>query len=285
LSTEIKEHIGIICGAGDYPKFVAQACVERNIDFCLVFLNGFCSPNEYDKRYCSRIVNLGEIGAVIDFFHSHNVGKIIFAGGVKRPNFKELSLDKKGASWLLKLGKSIFSGDDALLRALAQLANQEGFEIIAGTDLLNDAFMSRGVHTSVHPTESEYADIQKGFEAAKQLGALDIGQAAVVHDGLVLGVECVEGTDALLDRCAKLRKSPSGGVLVKVSKPLQDQKLDLPTVGIDTIRRLHTNKFSGLAVEVGKCIVVQKEQTIALADSLSIFICGCEDEKNIYHSR
>lgn len=276
-----RECIGIVCGCGDYPKLVAQACIERNLDFCMLILNGFVDSYvqiSQDSKNCRDVltVKLGDIRSSLSFFHKNNVTNIIFAGAVKRPNFNELSLDKKGASWLLKLGRAIFSGDDALLKAIAKLLNEEGFNIISGTDFLEDIFISNGIVTDRYPTEAEIFDIKAGFNAAKSLGSLDIGQSVIVHDGLVLGVECVEGTDALIERCAKLRKSAQGGVLVKTSKPQQDQRLDLPTVGVNTINQLNINGFFGLIVESEKCIVIDKKSIIKQANDFSMFFGGCE---------
>lgn len=273
--------IGIICGDGDYPKIVARACIEQNLNFCMLMINAFadnCVDIDSSSKNCRGILNvkIGEIGSSIDFFHRNNVTNIVFAGGIKRPNFSGLSLDKKGRSWLLKLGKSVFYGDDALLKAIAKLLNEEGFVVISGTEILKDVFVSSGIFSNKHPTEAELFDIKIGFNAAKNLGSLDIGQSVIVHDGLILGVECVEGTDALIERCAKLRKSASGGVLIKTSKPQQDHRLDLPTVGINTINQLNINGFSGLIIESEKCIVINKKLVIEQVNDFSMFFGGGE---------
>ena len=268
--------IGIICGSGSYPKLVAAVCMEKNLDFCMLFVNDNCNRSDFaDYRNAPSLsVDIGKIGTALDFLHKHDVNKIVFAGGVKRPNFKQLALDAKGASWLLKLGKSVLLGDDALLSALAKLLQQEGFEVIAGTDLIGGAFVQAGVLSSKQPAENDFSDIKIGVEAARNIGLLDIGQSVIVHDGLVLGVECVEGTDQLIERCALLRKSETGGVLVKMSKPQQDNRLDLPTVGPNTIDLLHAHKFSGVAVESGKCIVIDRRSVLQKANDFSIFMYG-----------
>ncbi|MBR1734398.1 MAG: UDP-2,3-diacylglucosamine diphosphatase LpxI, partial [Alphaproteobacteria bacterium] len=224
-------------------------------------------------------IKIGQVAAAITFFRKELVNKVVFAGAVKRPNFNDLSLDVKGASWLLKLGKSIFAGDDVLLRSVAELLNKEGFEIISGTELIGDkAFVENGILSQKKPKKSDWLDIQKGFNVAKAIGQLDIGQSVVICNGDVLGVECVEGTDALIKRCSELRKQSTGGVLVKVSKPQQDQRLDLPTVGISTLENLHTYGFLGLAVESEHCIVLDKEKFIEKANELSMFFVGIDNE-------
>jgi DUF1009 family protein len=286
VNLQEKDCIGIICGGGEYPELVAKSCVEKNINFCLIFLNGISSLNEFCDigfrtfKDCESVenvsINIGEIGTAIDFLRKNNVKKVVFAGGVKRPDFKKLSLDAKGTSWLIKLGASIFSGDDSLLSSIASLMKNEGFEVVSGTDLIENTFISSGNYTSVIPTESEYMDIEKAFMAAKMLGKLDIGQAVIVHDGLILGLECVEGTDMLIDRCAKLRKADSGGILVKTSKPHQDQRMDLPSIGQNTIKKLHQYGFSGIALEAEKCILINRNLVIDSANKCSLFIYGCK---------
>ncbi|MDR2794843.1 MAG: UDP-2,3-diacylglucosamine diphosphatase LpxI [Holosporaceae bacterium] len=283
MSTKQKhdDRVCIICGGGCYPQLVAQACVAKGIGFCLLFLEGSSANSKLWTREISYSnvpflsIGFGEIAKALDFFHRNGVSEIIFAGGVKRPNFHEISLDKKGISWLLKLGTTIFSGDDALLKKLSDLLETEGFKIRAGTDLLDDIFVRNEVLSHRHPTEADYADIQRGLEVAAAIGNQDIGQAVIVSEGLILGVECVEGTDALVERCAFLRKTETGGILVKTSKPQQDYRLDLPTIGPKTIDILSRHHFSGVAVEAGKCIVIDKKSVIEQVNNYSMLFCGC----------
>jgi lipid-A-disaccharide synthase len=264
--------IGVICGGGDYPRLVAKACVEKKIDFCLLFLNGFSSPESFDvKSVCYKRVDFGEIDKAIDFLKKNKVDKIVFAGRVKRPNFSQLSLDKKGRSWLLKLGKAIFAGDDGLLRAVANLIQEEGFEIISGADLLDDVFLPVGIFSARKPSKSDSDDIKIGLLAAKEHGVLDLGQSVIVRNGEILGKEDENGTNALIEKCGQKSKA-GGGILVKISKPQQDDRLDLPTIGVETIEALHENGFDGLAVEANKCIVINKEKVIERADEVGIFI-------------
>lgn len=270
--------IGIVYGSGDYPRKVLEACREKGVRCCVATVSDtdISVGLELSEDFSVPIMHtkLGKIGAVIHFFRENGVDAVVFAGAVKRPSINELSLDSKGASWLLKLGRSVFGGDDELLKAIAELLKQEGFAVISGTDLLEDTFLGNGVFSNEKPTEQEWHDIRKGFEIAKTVGRLDIGQSVIVCCGDILGIECIEGTDELIKRCAKLRKQQSGGILVKVSKPQQDQRLDLPTVGPKTLENLYQNNFRGLAVESGHCIVLYKEKLIETSDSLQIFLVG-----------
>ncbi|MDR2766472.1 MAG: lipid-A-disaccharide synthase [Holosporaceae bacterium] len=270
--------IGIICGGGDYPRLVAEACVRKRMDFCLLLLEGFCHPDGWPASE-KMPVNFGEIGKAIDFFHRNKVEKIIFAGRVKRPKFNELLLDETGARWILSLGKAIFAGDDILLRAVSNLLAHEGFEIISGTDLLEDIFLSEGFFSRRKPSASQLLDVQIGVEAAMRLGANDLGQSVAVCYGEILGTEAASGTDFLIENCAQSRKTTSGGVLVKMSKPQQDHRLDLPVVGVETIEKLKENGFDGLAVESGRCIVVDRQALIDRADQLGMFLMGVRASK------
>ncbi|MDR1375304.1 MAG: lipid-A-disaccharide synthase [Holosporaceae bacterium] len=265
--------IGIVCGGGEYPLLVAQACSKKNLNFCLIFLEEFCDQRGWPLSK-KLSIKLGEIGKAVDFFHKNDVEKVIFAGYVKRPNWSNLSLDEKGRKWLLKLGKSIFAGDDALLRSISDLLQQEGFKLVSGADMLDDIFLGEGVFSLRKPSESNVADIKTGFESAKKLGAQDLGQSCVIFHGKVLGTEDVSGTNALIKRCAKLRKSSSGGILVKTSKPQQDNRLDLPTIGIDTIKELQAHGFEGIAVEANKCIILNKKAVIDYANEAGMFVVG-----------
>jgi DUF1009 family protein len=265
--------IGIVCGGGEYPRLIARACREKNLNFCLICLKEFCDPRGWSLTK-KLSINLGEIGKAIDFFHENNVKKVIFAGHVKRPDFNKLFLDPKGRKWLLKLGKAIFAGDDALLRAVSDLLRVEGFELMAGTDLLDNVFLGDGIFSRRRPSESDMKDIKIGFESAKRLGTQDIGQSSIVFQGKILGTEDADGTDALIERCAKSRESSIGGILVKVSKPQQDHRLDLPTVGMDTIDKLQKHSFDGLAIEAHRCIILNKKAVIDRANKLGIFVAG-----------
>lgn len=297
--------VGIVYGAGNYPKMVLEACLKKGISCCVAFVAASSDSssnsdagdvsdaggdNDYagisdisadldDERFSDipKIrAKLGKIGSIIRFFRENSVDAVVFAGAVKRPPISELSLDSKGASWLLKLGRSMFGGDDELLRGVAQLLKQEGFAVISGTDLIGDIFLKNGVFSSIEPTDQEWEDIRKGFKIAKTIGHLDIGQSAIICNGDVLGIECVEGTDELIKRCARLRKQQSGGILVKASKPQQDQRLDLPTVGLRTLENLHNNGFRGLAIESFRCIVLEKDNFIKTAQELSMLLVGVE---------
>lgn len=265
--------IGLVCGGGDYPRLIARACEAQNEQFCLVFLKGFCDESSW-PAVDSVSIELGQVERALNFLHENNVTDVIFAGNVKRPNFSQMSLDKKGTTWLLKLGRTIFDGDDALLRAIADLMAQEGFQIKAGSDYLNDIFLEEGVFSKRTLSDSDQNDAEVGFQAARSLGAKDAGQSVVIYNGAVVATEDENGTNNLIERSAKLRRSPTGGILVKTSKPQQDNRLDLPTIGVDTVENLHRYGFNGIVVESGKCIVLNKQAVIDKINEYNMFIAG-----------
>lgn len=268
--------IGIICGGGTYPSLVFKACKSKNIHHCLIFIESESSFENFpvkDTPYIS--IKLGEIGKGLNFLKSQEVDTVVLAGHVARPNFSSLSLDETGMSWLLRLGMAVFSGDDALLKRLSELFLEENLKIISGTDFLDDVFLNVGIATKIHPSKQDEIDINRGIEVGLICGASDVGQSVIVNNGIVLGIECIEGTDKLIERCAALKneETPSG-VLIKISKPLQLEKIDLPTIGVDTIENIKKGNFRGIAVESGRCIVLEKEKVIALADELGLFLIG-----------
>ena len=270
------KNVCIVCGGGSYPLLTAQECIKKNINVCLIFLKGFYNAN-YAWPDVNKIeLNLGEVGAALKFTHENNVDTVVMAGNVTRPEFGKMSLDSVGVKWLAKLGFAIFQGDDALLKAVADLFRQEGMEIIAGTDLLDGVFLEDGIFTNRIPSEDEIESVKIGFNKAKDLGKRDLGQSVVVKGSELIAEENELGTEQLIKISGELLKnSNGGGILVKVSKPQQDLRLDLPTIGVDTIDQLHKANFNGIAIESGKCIVLNKKEVISRANEYNLFVAGC----------
>ena len=268
--------ICVICGGGTYPLLVARECVRKKIDFCLLFLKEFYQSDLAWPQVENIESGITEVEKGLEFFRKNNVDTIVLAGAVRRPKFSEISLDATGMKWLARLGFAIFAGDDALLKAITDLLREEGLKIIAGTDLLDDVFLENGVATEISPSKNEFADIKLGFSEAKELGKKDLGQAVVVQNNQLLQCEDEKGTEHLINSVKNYRKTKFGGILVKVSKPQQDLRLDLPTIGVDTIHQLSKNKFSGIAIESGKCIVLDKEEVIKQANISGLFVVGCD---------
>lgn len=262
------EKTAIFAGGGSLPAKVKEACIKKGR---IPFVIGF--DGQTDPAITDFMTQMGAAGAIIKKLKDENVRDIIFIGGIKRPSFKNLKPDLKGTKILAKIGfKSL--GDDSLLKLIADELKKEGFNLISAQDVLDDVLAPQGVWTTTQPNEQDLSDIRRGEEVARSLGLADVGQSVVVQDGIVLAVEAIEGTDALLDRCAELVKTKNSGVLVKLKKPQQDERLDLPTVGVVTMEKIHAAGLKGLAVKSGQTLVVGLDDMIAFANKHGLYITG-----------
>jgi DUF1009 family protein len=205
----------------------------------------------------------------------HQVTELVLAGGIRRPSLAALRPDWRAAKLFARVGYRAL-GDDGLLSAVVKELEQEGFRVLGADQLLDRALVPEGLLGRIHPDELSQADIERGLRVARTLGALDVGQAAVVQQGLVLGVEAIEGTDELLRRCAALRREGPGGVLVKVGKPGQERRADRPTIGLRTILLAAETGLRGIAVEADATIVLDRDEVIRAADRVGLFLVGID---------
>ena len=186
---------------------------------------------------------------------------------------------------LARIGRAAFAGDDGLLAAVVKILGEEGFRVIGAHEILGEALGPAGLLSHAAPDAVAMADIGRGIAVARALGAVDVGQACVVQQGVVLAVEAAEGTDAMLSRCAPLARPGRGGVLVKLVKPGQDRRADLPTIGPETIRAAAGAGLRGVAFEAGGTILADRETAIAAADAAGVFLLGVDphnfDERGV----
>jgi len=266
--------LGIVAGAGELPGRLIEACRGSGRAFFVVALKHHAEPAVIGDAPHAW-VRLGAAGTSIKALHEAAVEEVVLAGPVRRPTLVELRPD---ATVLKLAAKGAFNlGDDGLLAAVVRtLEDDEGFKVVGADDVLADLLAPPGALGQVAPDDAARDDIDRGVEIVTALGALDVGQAAVVQQGIVLGVEAVEGTDALLARCAGVRRSGGGGVLVKLAKPQQERRADLPTIGPRTIENAQRAGLAGVAVEAGNTLVMQREETIAAADAAGLFLIGIE---------
>jgi DUF1009 family protein len=216
---------------------------------------------------------LGGAASGLEILRANGVGELVLAGGVRRPSLAALRPDWRAAKFFARLGYRAF-GDDGLLSAIVKELEREGFRVIGPDQLLAEAGLPEGPLGLSRPDADAQADIALGLRLARAIGALDIGQAVVVQQGLVLGVEAIEGTDALLRRCAGLRREGPGGVLVKAEKPGQEKRADRPTIGPQTVRLAAESGLRGIAAEAGATLVLDREEVIRLADAHGLFVIG-----------
>jgi UDP-2,3-diacylglucosamine hydrolase len=264
--------LGIFAGGGELPLRIIEACraAERGV-FVLAF------EGAADPAVVSGVphawVRLGAAGEALRLLREQRVEEIVFAGGVKRPSLLSLRPDWRAAKFFARVGYRAL-GDDGLLTAVIREFEGEGFRVVGADTILGSALAPTGRLGRHAPDAQAEDDIALGFRIVRALGALDIGQAAVVQQGLVLGVEAIEGTDALIARCADLRREGPGGVLVKAPKPGQERRADLPTIGRRTVDGAAAAGLRGIAVEAGASLIIDRAAVVAAADRSGLFVVG-----------
>jgi DUF1009 family protein len=277
------DKLAVLAGGGALPAEVIEAARRQGRDVFVVAFRDHTDPAVVEG-VPHMWARLGAAGAIIDRLHAEQVVDVLMVGPVKRPSFLELRPDARTARFVARIGKRAFSGDDSLLRSVVQiLEEEEGFRVLGVHDILGDALAGGGVLGRHRPDADAQADIDRGFEVAHALGLLDVGQAVVVQQGVVLGVEAAEGTDGLLARVGAYAGPGPGGVLVKASKPQQEERVDLPTIGVQTIEAASRAGLRGVAVESGGALIVDRDAVVAAADEKGLFLVavaasGAEDK-------
>ena len=273
--------LGLIAGGGDLPLEIARHCVETGRPLFVVRLRGFADPSM--DAFPGEVVGLAEVGRCIRVLKAAGCEAVCLAGNVARPDFAALKPDLRGMAMMPRLVLEARRGDDALLRAVLDEFRKEGFAIEGAHEVRSDLVLGAGVLGRHAPDAAHQADIRRALEIARRIGELDIGQGAVVCDGLVLAVEAQEGTDAMLRRVAEevapALRGEAGrrrGVLAKAPKPIQETRVDLPTIGPATVRGAARAGLAGLVGEAGRTLVLDREDLVALADELGLFVLGVE---------
>lgn len=266
-----KPILGIIAGGGQLPLEIAKI-YSRNGGKCVIAAlepeNHFSLSDIYECRH----FHIGQAGEIIKYFHEQHVQDIILVGNVERPELKTLKVDFKGSKLIARIMKNKIIGDDNALKTVCAFLEEQGFKVISPVEILKLTDYDSALVAVNCPNSRDERDIEVGAEILTSMGNLDVGQSVIVHEGYVLGIEAAEGTDNLIRRCEILRKTRKGGVLIKMSKQAQDMRLDVPTIGPDTIFFLAKHGFNGVAIERKKVIIVNPEETKKLASESNIFI-------------
>ena len=267
--------LGIIAGGGPLPGQVADAARAAGRPVFITALEGFAEPNIV-APFEHQFFRLGAIGAIRQALKDRGCVDLVMIGPVKRPSMLALRPDTEGLKLIGKIGKAAFAGDDGLLAAIIRVLSEDGFHVLGAHDILSDVLGPAGLLTTTAPDAAAMADVQRGIDVLKIIGAADIGQACVVQQGIVLAVEAVEGTDAMLSRIATVTRPGPGGVLVKLAKPGQERRVDLPTIGPNTIHNASIAGLRGIAFEAGGTILSDRETMIAAADAAGLFLTGIQ---------
>jgi len=262
------EKIGLIAGNGQFPLIFAQAAIKEGHQVMAIAHKGETKPEL--ERYVKEIqwIRVGQLGKLIKFFQKAGVKKVVLAGGIKKRRlFTEIFPDFKAISLLSRLKNK---HDDVVLRAIAEELEKEGLKIYPSTLYAPSLLAPEGCLTKRVPTKEEKREIEFGWKIARDIGRLDIGQCVVVKRQIVVAVEAVEGTDETIRRGGKLAKE--GAVVIKISKPQQDLRFDVPAVGVDTINTMQEVKASVLAIEAGKTLMFDREKMLDAADKAGISV-------------
>lgn len=264
--------LGIIAGGGGLPRKLIEACRREQRPFFVLGLRGQTDGEVLDgtEHAWSK---LGATTEALGILKSKGVDTLVMAGRIRRPSILELKPDLRTLQFFARLGLKGL-GDDGLLKNVAQELEKDGFRIIGAHEVDPGLVTPEGVLGKRQLSEANRADVDLGVMVTKTLGKIDVGQAAVVQQGIVLGVEAVEGTDELLERCRKLRRKGIGGVLVKSCKPQQDRRLDLPAVGLRTVRKAYEAGLEGIAIEAGASLILDRDEAVAAADKVGLFMLG-----------
>ena len=267
--------LGVLAGGGPLPGRVAAAAAAAGRAVFLIGFEGFAEPAVL-APFPHEVVRLGAAGRILALLRQHGCRDVVLVGPVRRPSVFDLRPDREGSRILARVGRAAFAGDDGLLAAVVRVFGEEGFTVLGAHEILTEALGPSGLLGGPAPDAQALADIERGCQVVRALGAVDVGQACVVQQGIVLCVEAIEGTDAMLARAAGLRRDGAGGVMVKLVKPGQDRRADLPTIGPGTLRAAHAAGLRGVAFEAGGTLLTDRAETVAAAEQAGLFLLGLD---------
>lgn len=272
-----KPKLGILAGSGALPMRLVEAARRDGRGVFVLAIAGAADPASFTDVQV-ELVDIAAVGRAIDLLKAQACVELVMAGPVRRPDFSRLRPDWRGIKLLPRVAAAARKGDNALFNVLIAVFEEEGFRVVGADDVLGNLLVGPGPLGAVRPDDAARADVARAMQVAKVLGGLDVGQGAVAVDGAILGVEVVDGTDAMLARVALLREQhgPAGaaGALVKVAKPGQERRVDLPTIGVQTVAGVVAARLAGIAVEAGQAIIMDRTATAKAADEAGIFIIG-----------
>ena len=263
--------LGIIAGGGTLPRSLIEHCRKTGRDFFVIAVEGNADPALFTENVPHMWIRIGQAGSGFKRFRDEKVEEVVMIGTIRRPSFKELIPDMRTTAFFAKIGAKAL-GDDGILRALIKEIESENMRVVGIHEVMSNILVKSGVLGKVKPGKEDLIDIRRGVQTAFELGKLDIGQSVVVQQGLVLGVEAIEGTDELIKRCGGYKRKGSGGVLVKLRKPRQDMR----TIGARTVENAKASGLNGLAVHAGNTLIVDEAEVIKAADRAGLFVIGIE---------
>ena len=266
--------LGIIAGGGDLPGRLAEAYEARGGVVFMLALDGVTGASVVAGRDHAW-VKIGRLQETMDHIAAAGVEDVVMAGPVRRPALSSLELDGRATRVLFKAGARAF-GDDGMLSVIVEEIERDGFRVIGADSILAQSTAPEGLIAGGELDPIAVADIKRGIEVLRSLGPADVGQGVAIQEGLVLAIEAVEGTDAMIKRAGVLKRDGVAPILVKISKPDQDRRMDLPTIGLDTVRKAAAAGFRGIAIEAGGTLLVDPDEVRQVAEETNIFITGVQ---------
>jgi len=266
--------LGIVAGAGPFPAHVVRLCAGRGIPHFVLALKGFADPGPLEG-VPHGWARLGAAAASLRLLRAAGVRDLIGVGNIRRPGILQVWPDPVMLGAMARIGwRALRGGDDALIKAIIPVVESKGFRLVPVDAVLPELLAAEGCYGGLAPDAAAERDIARGIEAARAVGRADVGQGAVVEQGAVLAREDRRGTDAMLAGLATARRDGPGGVLVKVAKPGQQRKVDLPTIGTHTVAAAAKAGLRGIAVEAGSALIVDRDAVARAADAAKLFVVG-----------
>jgi UDP-2,3-diacylglucosamine hydrolase len=271
--------LAIICGSGNFPQAVADAVAKGGRRVVLFGLKGFADPAVL-ARYPHHWARLGEFGRFRRLARAEGCRDVVFIGALVRPSLAQLRPDWTTLRLLPRIAALFRGGDDHLLTGVARIFEEHGFRLVGAHEVAPEILVPPGTLGRHQPTARDLRDIERGLALLAAIGPFDVGQAVVVADGRILAIEAAEGTDGMLAHTAEMRRrgrisfSERVGVLVKATKADQDRRLDLPSVGTDTVAAAAAAGLAGIAVEAAGTITDDLARLIRAADGAGLFVVG-----------
>ena len=278
-----QDKLALICGGGEIPLEIAHGLAKSGRPFCIIRLIGL-SDIEL-ANYPGHEVALGDFPALFSLLKAEDCASVCMVGSVKRPDFQNLSKNTDGSVQLASIERAGHGGDDQLLRQVITVFEQQGFRVEGAHEVNPGLLLDGGLIAGDQPDDSDARDVNIAVTIAMRIGELDIGQAAVVCRGLCLAVEAQEGTEAMLRRVTELpthlrgRDGNPKGVLVKWIKPIQDDRIDMPTIGVSTLEVASEAGIKGIVGPAGGLLIVNKTEVIKKAKALGMFLLGIDPQK------
>ena len=265
--------LGIIAGGGELPAQLIEWCRTHNHPYFVLAIRTNAKEEYFTPEIPHEWIRIGQAGTGFKRFKEEGVKDVVLIGTIKRPTLTELVPDMRTTAFFAKIGARAL-GDDGILRAVVKEIENEGMKVVGIQEVVPELLAKEGILTKKKPDKEDEEDIRRGVEVATTIGKLDVGQSVIVQQGLVLGMEGIEGTDKLILRCKDYVRKGKAPVLVKLRKPQQDLRIDLPTIGLQTVENAHNSGFKGIAIHAGNTLIVNEPEVIKLANKYNLFIKG-----------